>query len=80
MDKNEILTKLQEIFRDILENEEIVLTGETTADDIEDWDSLSHIQIVHEAETVFGIKFSAYEITSWIDVEELVDCIAKKLA
>lgn len=79
MTKEEIIAKLQEIFRDVLDNEEIVLEGSTTADDIEEWDSLSHVQIVHEVETEFGVKFTAYEITSWIDIEELVDCIAKKI-
>lgn len=79
MESNEILAKLQAVFRDVLDNENIVLRGETTADDIEEWDSLSHVQIVHEVESEFSIKFTAYEITSWIDIEELVDCIAKKL-
>lgn len=46
MEKNEILAKVQDIFRDILENEEIILSNETTADDIEEWDSLSHIQLI----------------------------------
>ena len=80
MEKKEILSKLQDIFRDILDDENIVLENETTADDIEGWDSLSHIQIVHEIESEFGITFTAYEISSWIDIEELIDCIAKKIA
>lgn len=80
MEKNEILAKLQEVFCDILDNENIVLENSTTADDIEEWDSLAHVQIVAEVEKVFGVKFTSYEITSWIDIEELVDCIAKKLA
>ena len=80
MEKKEILSKLQDIFRDILDDENIVLENETTADDIEGWDSLSHIQIVHEVESEFGINFTAYEISSWIDIEELIDCIAKKKA
>ena len=80
MEKKEILSKLQDIFRDILDDENIVLENETTADDIEGWDSLSHIQIVHEIESEFVIKFTAYEISSWIDIEELIDCIAKKIA
>lgn len=80
MENIEILAKLQDIFRDVLDNDGIELTGESSADDIEEWDSLSHIQIVHEIEKEFGVKFTAYEITSWIDVEELVDCIAKKLS
>lgn len=80
MEKNEILAKLQEIFCDILDNNDIVLEYETTAEDIEEWDSLTHIQIIKAAEDIFSIKFTAYEITSWIDIEELVDCIAKKLS
>lgn len=79
MDRNEILAKLQEIFRDVLENDDIVLTVESCADDIEGWDSLGHVQIVHEIEKEYVIKFTAYEIISWIDVEELIDCIEKKL-
>jgi len=80
MDKHLILAKLQDIFHDILDNVDIELSGETTAEDIEEWDSLTHIQIVNAAEKEFGIKFTSFEITSWIDIEELVDCIAKKLA
>lgn len=79
MQKKEILAKLQDIFCDILDNEDIILENSTTADDIEEWDSLAHVQIVTEVEKVFGVKFTSYEITSWIDIEELVDCIAKKL-
>ena len=63
-----------------LNNNDIVLEYETTAEDIEEWDSLTHIQIIKAAEDIFSIKFTAYEITSWIDIEELVDCIAKKLS
>jgi acyl carrier protein len=80
MEKNNILAKLQDIFRDVLDNDEIELTSDSSADEIEEWDSLSHVQIVHEVEEEFGVKFTAYEITSWINVEEMVDCIAKKLA
>ena len=46
MEKQKILEDVQEIFRDILDNEEIVLTYESAADDIEEWDSLSHIQLI----------------------------------
>lgn len=80
MEKNEILAKLQDIYRDILDNDEIILEGETTADDIEEWDSLAHVQIVNEVEKQFGIKFTSYEITSWIDIADLVDCIDSKLS
>lgn len=78
MEKSEILEKVQEIFRDVLDNEEIVLNNETTADDIEEWDSLSHIQLIVNIEKSFKIKFTSKEILSWNNVGEMIDCIAGK--
>jgi acyl carrier protein len=78
MEKQEILAQVQEIFRDILDNEEIVLTNETTANDVEEWDSLSHIQLIVAIEKHFKIKFTSKEILSWANVGEMVDCIASK--
>ena len=79
MEKTEILAKLQEIYRNVLDNEDIVLTNETTADDIEEWDSLTHVQLVVAIEKDFKIKFSSKEILSWQNVGDLVDCVANKL-
>ena len=79
MEKQEILSQVQEIFRDILDNEDIILTNETTANDIEEWDSLTHVQLVVAIEKGFKIKFSSKEILSWQNVGDLVDCIANKL-
>ena len=79
MEKTEILAKLQEIYRDVLDNEDIVLTNETTADDIEEWDSLTHVQLVVAIEKGFKIKFTSKEILSWQNVGDLVDCVANKL-
>lgn len=78
MDKNEILAKLQEIFQDVLDNEDIMLTPETTADDIEEWDSLAHVQLVVALEKKFQIKFSSKEIMSWANIGEIVECILSK--
>jgi len=78
MEKNEILTEVQEIFRDVLDNEEIVLTPETTANDVEDWDSLSHIQLIVAIEKKLKVKFTSKEILSWSDISEMIDCIASK--
>ncbi len=64
MNKNEILSKLSEIFREELDNEEITLTEETTANDVEEWDSLSHIQLIVAVEKAFGIRFISSEIHS----------------
>jgi acyl carrier protein len=79
MEKNEVLFEIQEIFRDVLDNEEIELTPESKADDIEEWDSLSNVQIVVAVEHRFGIRFTSAEIPSWRNVGDMIDSIRKKL-
>ena len=79
MERNDILARVQEVFRDELEVDDLVLTDETTADDVEEWDSLSHVQLVVALEKAFNIKFTSREILSWDNVGDLVDCIGKKL-
>jgi acyl carrier protein len=79
MTNQEILQQVQEIFRDVLDNEEIVLTETTTANDIEEWDSLTHIQLIVAIEKQFKIKFTSKEILSWKNVGEMIDCIKTKL-
>lgn len=79
MERKEIFEKLTEIFRDVMDNDEIVLEENTTAQDIEEWDSLAHVQLIERIESVFGLKFSAKEMMSWEDVGEFVDSIAEKL-
>ena len=78
MEQTQILDEVQAIFREVLDNEEIVLASETTADDIEEWDSLTHIQLIVAIEKHFKIKFTSKEILSWQNVGQLVDCIAIK--
>lgn len=78
MERIDILEKVQDIFRDVLDNENIVLTDETTADDIEEWDSLSHIQLIVSIEKIFRIKFTSKEILSWNNIGEMIACIASK--
>ena len=78
MDKEQILEEVQEIFRDILDNEGIVLVNETTADDIEEWDSLTHIQLIVAIEKHFKIHFTSREILSWQNIGELIDSISAK--
>ena len=78
MTKQEILSQVEEIFRDVLDNEEIVLTDSTTANDVEDWDSLTHIQLIVAIEKHFSIKFTSKEILSWANVGEMIDCIESK--
>ncbi len=78
MDKNEILKQVNDIFIDVLDNEKIVLNEESTADDIEEWDSLTHIQLVVAIEKHFKIRFTSKEIQSWKNVGEMISCILTK--
>ena len=78
MERNQILTEVEEIFRDVLDNEEIELQDATTADDVEEWDSLTHIQLIVAIEKHFKIKFTSKEILSWQNVGQMIDCIAAK--
>ena len=78
MERNQILAEVEEIFRDVLDNEEIELQDATTADDVEEWDSLTHIQLIVAIEKHFKIKFTSKEILSWQNVGQMIDCIATK--
>lgn len=81
MERNEILSKLNEIFIDVMDlDDDFKLTEEMTADDIEEWDSLSHIQLMVGIEKTFGVKFTSKEILGWDEVKDCVDSIAYKLS
>ena len=79
MERSEILKRVEEIFREELGQDALVLTDETTAEDVEGWDSLSHVQLVAVMEDAFGIEFSSREILSWDNVGDLIDSIQKKV-
>ena len=78
MEKNEILLEINDVFKDVLDNDDIILAYETTANDVEDWDSLNHIQLVVAVEKKFKIRFTSQEIQSWKNVGEMLDCIISK--
>ncbi len=79
MERSTILEQLNEIFIDAIDDEDIKLAYETTANDVEGWDSLTHIQLVVAIEKHFKIRFTSNEIQSWKNVGELTDSIASKL-
>ena len=78
MEREEMLKKITTVFIDVLDDEDIELTESTTADDVEDWDSLTHIQLVVGVEKAFNVRFTSSEIQDWENVGEMMDCILKK--
>ena len=74
-----VMEQLQEIFRDVFADDAIVLQGTTTSSDIEDWDSLAHIQLISEIENHFGIQFTLQEAVAASNVSEFVQIIESKL-
>jgi acyl carrier protein len=79
MEIDEIIKKVNDIFIDVLDDENIVLTASTTANDVDGWDSLTHIQLVVALEKHFKIRFTSKEIQSWNNVGEMVSSIDSKL-
>ena len=79
MTREEIFGRLNEVFRDVFDDDSISVTDTTTADDIEDWDSLEHINLVVAVEKEFGIKFNIGEVNTMKNVGEMVDIILKRI-
>ena len=72
--------RIQDIFRDVFDDETLALSRQTGADDIEDWDSLAHVSLVVAMEKEFGIKFSLDDLQKIMNVGSMVDVIESKLA
>lgn len=79
MERKEIMDKLQDIVREAVDNEELVLTDATVATDVEGWDSLAQVLIVGELQNELGVKFTSSEINGLANVGALVDAIVSKL-
>jgi acyl carrier protein len=80
MTRAEISAQVTSIFKDVLDNDDITLTDLSAARDIEEWDSLTNIQLVVAIEKHFRIRFTTPEITGWKNVGEMLDSIAAKKA
>ena len=72
------IRKLNTIFQDVFDDPDITVQAETSAEDIEDWDSLAQISLIVAVEEEFGIKFSVEEATSMKNVGEMVQFILEK--
>lgn len=80
MTKEEIRSNVNEIFRDVLEDDQLEIKDKTTSKDVEGWDSLSHIMLIVAVEKRFKIKFLSTEIHSWQNVGEMCEFIKGKIS
>lgn len=78
MNRTEIYEKLNEIFRDVFDDDSIVVQDTTTADDIDGWDSLAHITLISAIEDEFDFKFNMKQVVSLKNVGEMVDIIEEE--
>jgi acyl carrier protein len=78
METQEIKSRLTPIFRDVFSDGDLTVNESMTADDVKEWDSLSHINMIYAVEKAFGIKFSIKDARSMNDVGELIQLIKKK--
>lgn len=79
MERNEILAKLQTIFQEELDNDSLVITEESSANNVDGWDSLSHVQLISAIEDEFNISFTSKEIMNWKKVGEMITSIENYL-
>ncbi len=78
MSREEIKTKLTEIFRDVFDDEDIEISDTTTADDIEEWDSLEHITLIAAVEKAFKMRFTMKEVSSMKNVGEMMTILEER--
>ena len=79
MEREAIVNKLTDVFRSVLNDEFLVLEDGLTANDVENWDSLSHMLLISETESVFKVKFRLKELNKMRNVGDLIHLIVKKV-
>ncbi len=78
MEISAIYDRLNRVFRDVFDDDSIRVGPKTTANDIEDWDSLEHITLISAVERAFKMKFRMSEISSMKNVGEMAQIIEKR--
>jgi acyl carrier protein len=80
MSSRDLLLEIQDIMRDVFDVDDLVISESTTAEDVEEWDSLSHIRLIVAIEREFGFKFKNSEIESLKNVGDLMTLIKSKIS
>jgi acyl carrier protein len=79
MTREEILEKITEILRDIFDDDEIIVTEDTVAADVNGWDSLAHITVIGTVEDEFDVKFAMKDVVGMKNVGQMVDLILEQV-
>ncbi|MBQ7635099.1 MAG: acyl carrier protein [Bacteroidaceae bacterium] len=80
MTSQEIYNRLTAVFRDVFDDETLTINPATNADEVEEWDSLSHVQLIVAVEQEFGVRFTSREILKWRNVGEMAEALQQKLS
>ncbi len=78
MNKAEVMEKLLPVFCEVFEDDSIILTEETTAADIDGWDSVEHFNLIAAVEDTFGMRFQMKEVSGMKNVGEMAQIIAQR--
>lgn len=78
MNREEVIKRLNEVFRDVFGDDSISVSEETTSADIEDWDSIEHINLIGSVESEFGMKFKMREVSGMKNVGEMIRIICER--
>lgn len=76
----DLLSEIQDVFRDIFDDDTLVITRESNASTVEDWDSLAHVNLVTAIEKKYRIKFGLGELQELKNVGDMIDLVQKKIA
>jgi acyl carrier protein len=79
MERDDVISKLTEIFRKVFNSDSLVLSDELTANDVDHWDSLTHMILITDIEDSFSIKFRLKELNRMRNVGEMIDIIISKI-
>lgn len=79
MTRGELLLKVQDIFRDVFDEDDMTIEDRTNSNDVEEWDSLNHINLVSAIEKEFEIRFALGELIALKDVGAMIDLMVEKL-
>lgn len=75
-----MIAEIQDVFRDVFDDDELVITPKTTAADVEQWDSLMHVTLMVHIERRFGIRFNSAEVANLKNVGELAELVSRYVA